>query len=285
MEPRLALQLVHEAALCSNGLRAGRCLTLRGFETSMGCLSWPGTWRSTACSTPAPSPTQRNCKWRWENSVVPRGIMRENCFDRSTPRPSFTQRHVRKRTKERGSKPTKMAQTFFCLDGDSRQPVCFTTATSAQTISQVTPKLLRMATGILLPLPTNTLVAADAEHFTTELFDHVRAETSFDLIVPLPQRQCDQRRWRRILAEKFTPHWAGYATTVLPFMPHDSRNGPYFELVQRWESGPRSTSFARFSPRRIAILSRPSPASIPTAGTLRSSSISSSPWDGGVRAP
>ncbi len=36
IEPRLALQLVHEAALCSNGLRAGRCLTLRGFETLNG---------------------------------------------------------------------------------------------------------------------------------------------------------------------------------------------------------------------------------------------------------
>ena len=33
LEPRLALQLVHEAALCSNGLHAGRCLTARGFET------------------------------------------------------------------------------------------------------------------------------------------------------------------------------------------------------------------------------------------------------------
>ena len=31
IEPRLALQLVHEAALCTTGLREGRCLTLRGF--------------------------------------------------------------------------------------------------------------------------------------------------------------------------------------------------------------------------------------------------------------
>src|SRR3990172_7595002 len=36
VEPRLALQLVHEAALCTNGLRAGRCLTHRGFETLNG---------------------------------------------------------------------------------------------------------------------------------------------------------------------------------------------------------------------------------------------------------
>src|SRR5271166_5765844 len=36
LAPRLALQLVHEAALCSHGLRAGRALTLRGFETLNG---------------------------------------------------------------------------------------------------------------------------------------------------------------------------------------------------------------------------------------------------------
>ncbi len=36
IEPRLALQLVHEAALCTNGLREGRSLTLRGFETLNG---------------------------------------------------------------------------------------------------------------------------------------------------------------------------------------------------------------------------------------------------------
>ncbi len=32
---------------------------------------------------------------------------------------------MRKRQKERGSKPIKTAQTFFCLDGDSAQPRLF----------------------------------------------------------------------------------------------------------------------------------------------------------------
>ena len=41
-------------------------------------------------------------------------------------------------------------------------------------MSQATPGLLRMAADILVPLPAKPLVAADAEHFTAELFDHVR---------------------------------------------------------------------------------------------------------------
>ena len=36
VEPRLALQLVHEAALCVTGVREQRCLTMRGFELLNG---------------------------------------------------------------------------------------------------------------------------------------------------------------------------------------------------------------------------------------------------------
>ena len=38
VEPRLALQVVHEAALCVTGVRATRCLTQRGFELANGLL-------------------------------------------------------------------------------------------------------------------------------------------------------------------------------------------------------------------------------------------------------
>lgn len=36
VEPRLALQMVHEAALCSTGLRQQRSLSQRGFELANG---------------------------------------------------------------------------------------------------------------------------------------------------------------------------------------------------------------------------------------------------------
>ncbi len=247
MEPRLALQLVHEAALCSNGLRAGRCLTLRGFETLNGL---PFLIGDTAVHGVLDAHSIADA----EKLQVALGKLRrasghyvgELLLIDPHRAPSSTQRHVRKRTKDRGSKPIKTAQTFFCLDGDSREPLCFTTANSARTVSQATPELLRMAAEILAPLPPHPLVAADTEHFTAELFDHVRGETPFDLIVPLPHRKCDQRRWRQIPAEDFTRHWAGYATAVLPFMPHDSRKGPYPELVQRLGERPEESEFRSF---------------------------------------
>jgi hypothetical protein len=159
--------------------------------------------------------------------------------------PSYSQRHGRKRCKARGSKPINMAQTFFCLDGGG-QPVCFTTANSARTVSQATPELLGIAAAILAPLSQHALVAADTEHFTAALFDHVDGETSFDLIVPLPNRQRDQSRRAQLPAEAFTRHWAGYATAVQPYQPHGSQHGPYYELIQRYGERPQDWAFNAF---------------------------------------
>jgi hypothetical protein len=153
---------------------------------------------------------------------------------------------MRKRQQERGSKPIKAAQTFFCLDGDSAQPVCFTSATSAQTVSQATPRLLDMASKILAPLPPKPLLAADTEHFAVALLDQIRTKTPFDLITPMPRRQSYQKQWRQIPQEKFTRHWAGYATAVLPYHLHHSLAGPYYQFVQRQGERPEDWQFNAF---------------------------------------
>jgi hypothetical protein len=246
-EPRLALQLVHEAALCTNGLREGRCLTLRGFETLNGL---PFLANDTAVHQLLDSRTVAAA----QQLQVTLGKLRRVSghfagklllIDPHRP-PSYSHRHMRKRQKDRASKPIKTAQTFFCLDGDTAQPVCFTAANSARTVTRATPELLWMAAEILAPLPSDSLVAADAEHFAVELVDHIHLETPFDLITPIPNRQSDQKRWRQVPPEKFTCHWAGYATAVLPYTPHHSRGGPYYELVQRHGERPDEWHFNAF---------------------------------------
>lgn len=246
LEPRLALQLVHEAALCSNGLREGRCLTIRGFETLNGLPFLAG-------DVPMHDVLDAHSAAEAEALQVSLGKLRRASGHYGGQlllidphrAPSFSQRHLRKRRKERGCKPTKMAQTFFCLDSGG-QPLCFTTANSSRTVSQATPELLRMAAAILDPLPAHPLVAADTEHFTAELFDQVRDETPFELVVPLPHRQRDRRRWQEIPAEAFTRHWAGYATAVQSYLPHGSESGPYYELIQRQGERPEEWQFHAF---------------------------------------
>jgi hypothetical protein len=248
VEPRLALQLVHEAALCTNGLRAGRCLTHSGFETLNGL---PFLAEDSAVHEMLDGRTIAKAqelqvalgKLRHTFGHYPGKLLLIDPHRAA----SYSHRHMRKRQKGRGSKAMKMAQTFFCLDGDSAQPLCFTTASPACTVSEAMPELLRMAVEILAPLPDEKpLVAADAEHYAVELVDQIHAETPFDLITPMPNRQSDQKRRRQIPAEQFTPHWAGYATAVLPFTPHHSRGGPYYELVQRHGERPDEWYFNGF---------------------------------------
>lgn len=247
MEPRLGLQLVHEAALCTNGLREGRCLTQSGFETLNGLPF-------LANDTTIHELLDTRDVAAAEALQVALGKLRRASghyagklllIDPHRP-PSYSRRHMRKHQKERGTKPIKTAQIFFCLDGESRQPVCFTAANSARTVRQATPDLLRMAGEILAPLPEHPLVAADTEHYVVELLDYVHTQTPFDIITPMPRRKSDQKRLQQIPPEAFKREWAGYATTVLPYTPHHSRSGPYYQLVQREGERPEDWQFHAF---------------------------------------
>ncbi len=88
---------------------------------------------------------------------------------------------MRRHRLDEAVRPTKIAQTFFVLDADTHQPVCFTTGTSARTASHAAEELLWLAADILDTKPGQTLVLADAEHFRVELLDKVKSQTSFDL--------------------------------------------------------------------------------------------------------
>jgi hypothetical protein len=127
-----------------------------------------------------------------------------------------------------------VAQTFFCLDGDTKQPVAFVTGTSARTVSAATPELLELAAGICSAAGENQLVLADAEHFTTQLLDQLHQDCRFDLLVPMPLRAQLRRQLHSLGEDQFTRHWAGYATAKLPYRLSHSERGPFFQFVQRY---------------------------------------------------
>ena len=234
IEPRLAMQLVHEAALCLKGVRNSRYVPLRGFEILNGL---PFLSTDTAVHYLLDNHTVAEA----QKLQVALGKLRRVSGDYTGKlllidphRPcSYSRRHVRRHRKDSASKPIKTAQIFFCLDADTEQPVCCTIGTSARTVTQATPEVLELAAQVLDPLPQGALVAADAEHFSAELIDYVSARTPFDLITPIAAQRSVQDRLKAIPSDRFTSQWAGYATAVLPYQPHNSQGGPYYELVQR----------------------------------------------------
>jgi len=244
--PRLALQLIHEAALCRTGLRQGRTLNQRIFELANGLpflASDMAVHELLGARSVADSLRFQVALGKIRRASGHFGG-RLLAIDPHRVR-SFSKRHMRLHGRDR-QRPAKIAQTFFALDVDTGQPICFTTGTSARTAASAALELLELASDILDAKAGQALVLADSEHFTVELLDRVKTETNFDLLVPMRSRASLRAQLGALPPEVFRPRWAGYATAKLPYTPHKSQAGPFHQYVQRQGERPEEYSFNAF---------------------------------------
>lgn len=249
IEPRLALQMVHEAALCARGIRNNRTLTHRGGFELVNGLPFVGGDAAIhqLLATRTIQHTQRLQtalgKLRFVNGDFHGKTL---IIDPHRVR-SHSRREMRLRKPRSSEKAVKTAQTFWVLDGDTHQPICFTTATSARTVAQATPELLNLAAEILRPQEQAPLVLADAEHCCCELLDHVRQRDDFELLVPMPNTKAIRRQLEMIPAESFTRHWAGYATTRRLYHMQEGDDEGCYQYVQRTGERPEDWRYKAFA--------------------------------------
>ena len=244
VEPRLAMQLVHEAAVCTSGIRAERTLHQRaGFELANG-LPFVATDQAihellrelTVADTlevQVALGKLRFASGHFQGKLV--------AIDPHRMR-SYSKRQMRVRSENRDSRPFKMAQTFWAVDADTHQPLCFTTGTASRSVTEATPELLDLLEKILRPSPNQALVVADSEHFSAELIGDIHERTGFDLLVPIPSQQSYRKKYAEIEEDKFTRRWAGYATAKLPIHLKRTRSGNYYQFVERF--GERADDWA-----------------------------------------
>ncbi len=237
VEPRLALHLVNEAALCTCSFRQGRMLSQKGFELANGLPFVP---TDQAIHDLLGAHTVQDS----QQLQIALGKLRrasQHFAGRLLAldphrMASHSQRLMRRHRLSPAAKPTKMGQTFFLLDTKTQQPVCFTLASSAPSVAQASPDLLRMAAEILSPPSApaaKPLVLADKEHFSQELFTTVREQACFDLLCPAPAFPNCVKRWEKIPAADFTHQWPGYAPTNQPTPFQNAPAGLCVQLVQR----------------------------------------------------
>ncbi len=160
--PRLALQLVHEAALCVTGVRGGRCLNQRGFELANG-LPFLATDMAVhellAAHTIAESQRLQVALGKIRRAS---GHYRARVLALDPHRMlSASKRHMQRRCVNPAKQPRKTAQTFFVLDADTHEPICFTAGTASRTATAGAEETLGLAATILDPQPGETLVVAD----------------------------------------------------------------------------------------------------------------------------
>ena len=248
VQPRLALQMVHEAAVCTKGIRADRTLHNRaGFELANGL---PFVAHDQAIHDLLDEHTVNQSmqlqvalgKLRRASGHFQGNLL---AIDPHRVR-SYSQRHMRSRVEESGTKPIKMAQTFWILDAHAHQPVCFTTATGARSVATATPELVDLAKSILQPEPGQTLLVADAEHFSSDLAADIHQRSEFDLLVPFPNQRVHQQRFQAIPPDQFTRRWAGLATIKLPYQNKRGPTGTYWQFVQRSGERPEDWTYKGF---------------------------------------
>jgi hypothetical protein len=248
VEPRLAMQLVHEAAVCTCGIRAERTLHNRaGFELANG-LPFVATDQAihellgdrtvaNAMNLQVALGKLRLASGHFQGKVL--------AIDPHRVR-SHSKRQMRTRVEKRESRPFKMAQTFWALDADTEQPVCFTTGTASRSVVDATPELMDLVEQILKPSPGQTLAVADSEHFSGELISDIHQRNGLDLLVPMPNWKAYRKRFAEIADDAFVRRWAGYATTKLPIEVKRTNPGQYFQFVERFGERPEDWGYKGF---------------------------------------
>lgn len=242
VEPRMALQLIHEAALCLTGKRQKRTLSQQGFEVANGLPFVTSDWAvhellNSHTIAEAQGIQLMLGKLRQALGHYPGEVL---AIDPHRI-PSYSKRQMVRRKKAPKAIATKQLQTFFSFDADSQQPICFTLGSSSRTVSQATAELLKMTAEILNPNTHTPLLLADTEHYALDLLEHVRTHLPFDLLVPMPQGKRLLREFQALPPEEFTRHWIGYATAKRPYRPKNSKADPYWQTIQR--CGERSEDY------------------------------------------
>jgi hypothetical protein len=242
------MQLIHEAAVCTTGIRADRTLHNRaGFELANG-LPFVATDRAihrllenltvaNAMQLQVALGKLRLASGHYQGKLVAIDPHRVK---------SHSKRQMRTRAEKGGRRPCKMAQTFWALDADTDQPLCFTTGTASRSVVDATPELLQLVQMILQPLQSETLLVADSEHFSGELIAKMHQQTGLELLVPIPNRKNYREAFQKIPKDQFKPRWAGYAVAKLPAELKWRNPEKCYQFVERFGERPEEWDYKGF---------------------------------------
>lgn len=211
-EPRIALQVVNESALCINRVRKKNSLGHQGFQlvNGMGRLVTDEQVHlllnkhkmEQAQELLVNLGHQRQLSGHYSGDLIaidPHRMV------------STSKRIMPKKKKVPDALSEKMLQTFFSLSTQTGQPIMATMASTGMPTTRATKNLLK-ATGKIIK--TDSLLIADKEHFTRELLTDLQQQGHYDILVPV----LHTKRINAIVENlKYKPLWAGYAVAETSF--------------------------------------------------------------------
>lgn len=210
--PRIALQMVNESALCINRVRKQNSLGHQGFQlvNGMGRLVTDQQAHLLMNSHTVEQTRelfvdlgiQRKLSGHYQGEIIaidPHRIV------------SSSKRVMAKKRKVPDAPSQKMVQTFFAISAQTGQPIMATMASTGLPTTRSTSTLLSSAAQII---KSGSLLVADKEHFTQEMFKQVSLYENFDLLTPVLNTASVQERIRELA---YRPLWAGFAIAETSF--------------------------------------------------------------------
>ena len=205
------MQIVNEAALCSNRVRKKSHVTHQGFEVLNG-LGFLVTDEqvhdlldkhtvSEAQSLQEALAIIRSNNGHYKGDLIaidPHRIV------------SSSQRIMPKKKKQPEEPSRKVLQTFFALNTQTGQPIACGIGSPGVNTSKATIELLK----IVKLVNKNALIIADKEHFTEYLFKNIKQNSDFEFLVPVISNERIQKIERTQIYQR---EWAGYAIAESAF--------------------------------------------------------------------
>jgi len=226
--PRIAMQVVNEAALCQNRIRRKNYLTNQGFELVNG-LSFLASDEQVH--------TLLNQHTILEAQKLQEALakIRQNLghYEGKTialdPHRIITtsKRVMVKKKKEPKERSKKMLQTFFAVDTHTGQPIGCTIGSSGVNTTKATFDLLNLVNKT--PAFNKPLILADKEHFTQKLLSGLKEQGNFSLLVPVITSKKVKKLEQSLTYKSL---WAGYAVAETIFSFKASKE-EYRLIIQR----------------------------------------------------
>lgn len=207
VNPRLALQMVNESALCVSGERPVRSVSHQGFELLNGLPFLASDVSIHQLLNEHTINEAKQLQRALGKLRLSRGHYSKEGLLAFDPHRihSYTKRIMPAKKKNRGSRSEKIMQTFFCIDAVTGQPVAFRIGCSSTTTSRATIELMAIVKSIL---PYNGTAMADSEHVTAAIINEFAKDEQLDIIMPMPMTMKTKQVIEGI---NYQRKWAGYA--------------------------------------------------------------------------
>ena len=237
--PRIAMQLVNEAALCRNRIRPQNQITNQGFELLNGMRVLVTDEQVHNLLNTHTIAQTKNFQENLAKIRLINGHYKGKVIAIDPHRIITSSKRIMPKKKKQPTKPSeKMLQTFFSLDAQTGQPIVFGMGSTAERPISATLKLID-STDVV---SDNALILADKEHYNEEIFKKISNGQTFELLVPAISSK-KIRETEKSLTYKFM--WSGYyiAETEMSFANSQKK---YRLIVQREGERPDDYSYKSF---------------------------------------